>query len=226
MTERSTHSAVAEVIGAVVAGAVQEAGAGGIIVLDDGSPEVTLALECCGVGLGKRRVLAPSSSTAEAVGSLVRSALGEDVGEFGPDSFHAEQEAKRFAARLMAAACGWLLAHPANKTALLLSRTAPPEQILPLGDLYASEVEAILGRCSVPAEAERLVELAGGVAALDRLLYALVDERREAEAVLAGLPCDLARKVLNALAASRFARRRLGLVPKLGRRTLGIDFFA
>ncbi|MBI4545907.1 MAG: hypothetical protein HY703_11975 [Gemmatimonadetes bacterium] len=43
---------------------------------------------------------------------------------------------------------------------------------------------------------------------------------------LSALPPALRDAVIAAFEAGRFARRRLGLVPKPGARTLGVDLFA
>lgn len=119
-----------------------------------------------------------------------------------------------------------LTAHPANKTALLLGGRIPPEPLLPVGDLYASQIEALAGGWTAPAVVRELAERAGGIAALDGALAALVDERRAAGPALATLPPAVRPAVLAAFEQGRFARRRVGIVPKLGARTLGIDLFA
>jgi hypothetical protein len=127
--------------------------------------------------------------------------------------------------RLGAAASGLLAAHPVNKTTLLLGGAPPPEPLLPLGDLYASRVAALAGGWSGPPALRRLAERAGGIAALDTALAGLLEERREAEDALAALPPEAAAEVRARLAAGRFHLRRLGLVPKLGARTPGVDLF-
>src|SRR5688500_648560 len=81
-----------------------------------------------------------------------------------------------------------LAAHPANKTALLLGRSFPSEPLLPLGDLYASQVAALAGGWSVPPDVARLIELAGGVHEADGALRAWLDEWRQPGVALDQLP--------------------------------------
>src|SRR5690606_16030915 len=109
---------------------------------------------------------------------------------------------------------------------LLLAAAVPPEPLIPLGDLYASEVERLAGSWSAPPEVAALADLAGGIDRLDAALIEHLDRRRPAEAALASLPPAARAAVLDALETGRFARRRIGLVPKLTTRTLGVDYFA
>jgi hypothetical protein len=117
---------------------------------------------------------------------------------------------------------GWLTAHPANKTALLLGEV-PPALLLPLGDLYASEVAQLAGDWSAPATVRALAELAGDVASLDAALRRWVEERRPLPEALSALPPAAAAAITAALEHTWLARRHCGLVPKLGSRTLGVD---
>lgn len=174
--DRTAH--VAAVVAAVMRQAVRDAGAEGMLLRDDGSPEARLVREWCGDVLvtGER----------------------DNV----------------------------LAAHPANKTALLLGVSVPFTRLLPLGDLYASQVEALAGGWTAPLIVHALADRAGGVTVLDRALSALVDERRDARAALTPLPAAVRPDVLAAFERGRFARGHIGLVPKLGARTLGIDLFA
>ena len=190
---------VASVVAAVIRHAADDAGAAGVVVLDDGSPEAGLAVRWSVDALGSERVHA------------VRPSAGGDA------------EAHRHAARVLAGERGALLCHPANKTALLLA-PVPPEPLLPLGDLYASQVAELTGAWSAPDSVRRLAEEVGGVTVLDEILSMLLDERREPAAVLSRHPAAGPR-VMEAMTRARFWRNRCGLVPKLGARTLGIDLF-
>ncbi|MGE5863511.1 MAG: hypothetical protein ACM32J_00290 [Rhizobacter sp.] len=117
-----------------------------------------------------------------------------------------------------------LTAHPASKTVLLL----PPEvtaPLLPLGDLYASQVEALAGSWSAPAAVQALAARAGGIAALDAALQRWLEERRAPAEAFTPLGPELAAELLERLERSRAARWRPGLVPKLGSRTLGVDLY-
>ena len=213
---------VAAVVAGVVRQVVEDAGAAGVVLLDDGSAEARLAAEWCGAALGPERVFRVSPPADRAVEAVLATAQG--IGRVAPDAGAAEVH--RLVGRLVALERRALLAHPANKTALLLAASVPPEPLLPLGDLYASEVEQLAGSWSAPPEVAALADAAGGIARLDAALREYVDRRRPAEAALASLPEAARAAVLDALETGRFARRRVGLVPKLTTRTLGVDYFA
>lgn len=110
-----------------------------------------------------------------------------------------------------------------NKTELLLAGVTEQADLYPLGDLYASEVAGFAEIALSPAVAA-LAEQAGGIAALDAVLRALLDERRTADAAFAGVP-HLHEVVLARLRETAFRRARIGIIPKLGARTIGIDLF-
>lgn len=206
---------IGSVVAGVIAQAVRDADAEGVVLLDDGYAEAGLAHGWCVEAVGADRVWPVSLEPGAA----------EDA---GVDALPVEvlaSEALRFRARLLAAARGALLVHPANKTALLLG-AMPPEPLLPLGDLYASEVADLAGGWSAPEPIPALAEAAGGIERLDAALRALVDHRYDESTAFRDLPDGLGRAVSERLEAGRFARRRVGLVPKLGARTLGIDLFA
>jgi hypothetical protein len=204
--------ALAAVVGQVVRRAVADAGAAGVALLDDATPEAALAAAWLAAALGDEGVRSIAAPPPEA-------------GAAAADAGLVRAERHRMMLRLAAAAAGMLAAHPVNKTTLLLAGAPPPEPLLPLGDLYASRVAALAGGWSGPPALRRLAERAGGIAALDAALAGLLEERREAEEALAALPPAVAEEVLACLAAGRFHRRRLGLVPKLGGRTPGMDLF-
>lgn len=129
-------------------------------------------------------------------------------------------EQQRCRARILATERNALVAHPASKTALLLGRI-PPEPLLPLGDLYETQIAELLG---VPP-AEGGVSEFGGAAAVDRALSQWFDERRMAREATAHLPEHARGPFLEVVRAGRDRRRRVGLVPKLSARTLGVDLF-
>jgi hypothetical protein len=124
-----------------------------------------------------------------------------------------------------AAARDALVAHPANKTALLLGGRLPAVDLLPLGDLWASEAAELAGAWSAPAAVTDLAAAAGGVAALDAALRRLVDERRAVDDALGSLGDDVAARLLQMYERGRWFRLRSRLTPKLSARTLGIDLF-
>lgn len=207
---------LARIVAGVVRQAVEDAGAAGVVLLEAGTPEGMLAAEWAARSLGAARVWradAPPDEAHDRHGGLAT-----------PPSLP-RAEAERAAGRVLAARLGALLAHPSNKTALLLSRSAPPESLLPLGDLYASQVAALAGGWSLPDEVRDLAERLGGIEVLDAALMKLFEHRAPA-AALEPLGAGEGAELVARLDAARFARARVGLVPKLGRRTLGVDLFA
>lgn len=208
-----THAAegrIAEIVGAVARQALADRGASRIALLDDGGPEAELAARLLGRALGQ--------------GAIVRvTADGGDVEPFLPHPhavprWRVDDEVRRLRARLMD---GILAAHPANKTALLLGGALPPEPLLPLGDLWATDVLALAGGWSAPPEVAALAKAAGGIEALDTALRRRVDGRDPRG--VDGLPREAAERVRALLAAGSAWRRTPRIVPKLAGRTIGID---
>jgi hypothetical protein len=208
-----THGAegrIFEVVGAVARQALADRGVSRVALLDDGGPEAALAARLLEGALG--------------AGAVVRVAAdGAGVEPFLPHpgavpSWRVAEEVRRLRARLMD---GVLAAHPANKTALLLGGELPPEPLLPLGDLWATEVAALAGGWSAPPEVADLAEAAGGIEALDAALRRRYDERDPA--AFDALPREAAARVRALLAAGLASRRNPRTVPKLGRRTICID---
>ena len=197
---------VSMVIGAVIEEAVRSAGCTGVVIMDDGSPEAALLSTWCQRSLGGARVW-----LAQSQGN------GRD---------RADEESLRMAARVLAREHNALSAHPANKTALLLGRQIPPEPLLPLGDLYATQIVALAGAWSAPAEVLALADKAGGIAATDTALRAMFEARKLAQDVVSDLPEPARGPFLEAVRRGRFWRERAGLIPKLSTRTIGIDLFA
>jgi hypothetical protein len=117
----------------------------------------------------------------------------------------------------------FLAAHPANKTALLLGRNFPLEPLLPLGDLYASQVKELTGGYNLPDQVQSLAEAAGGINALDAALQLRFESWLPAEQAAEPLPKAARGPFLEAVRAGRFWRERAGLIPKLSARTIGID---
>ena len=201
---------VAEVIGAVARQALADHGRTRIALLDDGSPEARLAAGILIDQLG-----------ADAVVSV--GALDADLALLdgsGADPRRMAEEVMRMRARLLDDA---LPAHPANKTALLLGGALPPEPLLPLGDLWATDVVALAGGWSAPPDVVALAEAAGGIEALDGVLRRLIDGRDAAAAH--AFREDVAERVRAALSAGSASRRYPRIVPKLSVRTLCADLF-
>ncbi len=211
--EAAREVRLAEVVGAVARQALDDWGARRIALLDDGSPEAELAARWLAESLppGALARVAPDPTLLE---SVLRTA-GAKAGEEG-----AEMEARRLWARLIP---GTLPALAANKTALLLGGPLPPESLLPLGDLYASQVLELAGSWSASRPVRGLAELAGGVERLDAALREAFDERDPG--ALDRLPTDARREVRAALAKGAASRMTPRIVPKIGHRTLGVDLF-
>ncbi|MFL5542884.1 MAG: hypothetical protein ACJ8J0_28140 [Longimicrobiaceae bacterium] len=203
---------IGEIVGAVARQALADRGAARIALLDDGGPEAELAARLLAAAVGAERVVRATAGDAEVESLLHLAPAG--------DAERAREEVRRMRARLLADA---VPAHPANKTALLLGGELPPEPLLPLGDLWATEVAELAGRWSAPAEVQRIAALAGGIEALDAALRAWADGR-DASA-LARLPAEAADAVMRALAAGRASRLHPRIVPKISTRTLTIDLF-
>lgn len=203
---------IAQIVGAVVRQALADRGAERIALLDDGGPEAELAARLLATSLGADRVarITVSDAEMESVLHLAPAAGRERAGD----------EARRLRARLTV---GAVAAHPGNKTALLLGGELPPEPLLPLADLWATQVAELAAGWSAPDPVRHLAELAGGIEALDAALRAWA-ERRDPSAIDA-LPGEAADAVRTAFAAGRASRLHPRIVPKIGTRTLGVDLF-
>lgn len=199
MSAEGAFRRVAAVVGAVAAAALRDREIGRVALLDDGGPEAELAARILASALGE--------------GALVRVRGPADGGPA-----READERRRYEARLLDDA---LTAHPASKTVLLLAGELPPEPLLPLGDLWATEVRALQGGWSAPEAVTALAEACGGIDALDGALARRVDGRDPS--ALDALPAAAAREVRTRLAAGAPSRRWPWLVPKLGVRTLGAD---
>jgi L-fucose isomerase-like protein len=202
---------VAEVIGAVARQALADRGVSRIALLDDGGPEARLALSILRGELGDDAVISIDTTDVDTE-PLLR--------ELTVDTRRIDEEVRRMRARLKDDA---LPAHPANKTALLLGGELPPEPLLPLGDLWATDVLALGGGWSASPEIERLAQDAGGIEALDGALRRLIDGRDASG--LDALPAEVAARVRTMLQAGSAARRYPCIVPKLGGRTLFADLY-
>jgi hypothetical protein len=198
----------ARIVRAVVATAVREAGASSVVVLDDWTPEGELVYEWLIAELGEERIWRAAS-------------LASNVQHGGADP----ADAQRLAAWHMAREQTALIAHPANKTVLLLGGRLPWADLYPLGDLWASQVESLARRWSGPEEVEAVADAAGGLAALDAALARMIDARAHAADAVTGLPAAAAQQLVTLYERGRYFRLRARLVPKLGARTLGIDLF-
>lgn len=118
-----------------------------------------------------------------------------------------------------------LVLDPVNKTSLLLG-DVPQADVLPLGDLYASQVIELAGDAALSSTSAELAAVCGGTDLLDLALERFFDQRMDWPAATSQLSAHARDRLKHALEAARFRRARVPLVPKLGSRTLGIDLFA
>jgi hypothetical protein len=202
---------LAAVVGPVTRQALADHGLGRVALLDDGSPEAGLAVRILSADPGPGVLVRVTAAEGEV--EPVLHLLGASV-----DARVAADELRRLRARLVPDA---LTANAANKTALLLGGELPPEPLLPLGDLWASQVAEMAGGWSAPDSIVRIVELAGGIGPLDAALRRWIDARDPAG--LDGLPAAARDAVRRAFATGRASRTWARTVPKLGFRTLGVD---
>jgi hypothetical protein len=182
-----------------------------------------------------RGASARASRIAEVVRGVVRQALVDSGCEGLYLRERASPEARLLARWLAAdepvgqllgsAGAGALVADAANKTTLLLEPAPNGAAIAPLGDLYGSQIVELAGDCSLRGPARALAERCG-LDALDAALGRCVDGHEDELAAFAPLDGAQAAAAVAAWRAARFARSRIGLVPKLGARTLGIDLMA
>lgn len=196
---------IAWVVAGVVAGAARDAWRNRLLIVDDETPEAALLLDCLargGLDLPIERVArgAPGARTG-----------AHDDGSTHPDPRRAVTD-------------GALLLNPANKTVAVLWPETLAEPVLPLADLYASRVALLGGDWSAPPHARETIGRAGGIEAVDAFLTAHLEERRSLDGASALLDPAGRAEMVGRLTAGWWWRRRLGVVPKLGGRTLGIDF--
>jgi hypothetical protein len=203
MSERAPR--IAALVAAVVQQTLAATGREAVVILDDWSPEASLAADWCALAIGEANV--------------VRATLD------GLDPGLVPEEVLRGHARALARQRNALTAHAANKTTLLLTRDFPPEPLLPLGDLYASQVATLAGGWSGPAWVRSLARSAGGIEAIDHALMLHCEGWNRADEAAAHLPEEARGPFLEALRAGRFWREHAGLIPKLSGRTIGIDLF-
>jgi hypothetical protein len=211
-TLRNREARLAELVGAVARQCLADRGRARVALLDDGGPEARLAARLLAAALGEAAVVRVQVGETD-VEPLLHLAGGAPAGQI-------RAETLRLRARLVPDA---VVANPAGKTALLLGGDLPPEPLLPLGDLYASEVAALAGGWSAPDEVRTIAELAGGVEALDEALRRWIDGRDPGG--LGALSPEAAGAVRAAFARGRASRLHPRVVPKLGRRTLCVDLF-
>jgi len=229
----------------IVTGVLKEAlrasGRSGVVVSGGGPEEAILLgwLDQAGI---PRRV--PSDAAVDAARMILLEAgegaplpsppAGEEVGkpilmpgeaagsahEADPE-WDLEAEASALAGAALARPRGLLHLGAANKSCLLLSGALPTQPVLPLGDVYASEVRSLAGSCTLPPCLRDASP--GTLQDVDRALRAYLEEGFGQDEAFDGLAEPLRREVLAGLTRARKAWHPLPLVPKLSRATLGLD---
>jgi hypothetical protein len=208
----ASASTIAEIVGAVARQALRDWRKQRIAVLDDGSPAADWCVATLARELGANSV-ARVTDDASQMESVLR-LLGPVA-----DREQLREDWRRLRARVLP---DTLLAAPHNKTALLLGGPLPAEPLLPLGDLYASEVAALCGGWSAPREVASLAEAVGGIEVLDAALQRRIDGRDPAGLAPLG---NFAARVERELERGRASRLAPRVVPKIGIRTIGVDLF-
>lgn len=198
----SARDRARHVVTGVLRDALREFHAGALIVLRPLTPEGSLLLRWCEM----------ADLNAEAA----------DASPYGGVQGLDDEELERAVARSNARHVGALVVHPVNRTALLLA-APPPEDVLPMGDVPASAIAAWAGEWSSPEAVRELADAAGGIERLDAALYAWLERREDESSAFEGIDATAADGIRSRFRRDRAARRRAGLVPKLGWRTVGHD---
>lgn len=196
------------IVAAVVVAEVARTGCRGVVLASPPGPEADLLAEWLPGELSLRRP--DAGAVADVAGALVVA---------GAPGSHVEALAWQAVARAQALSQELLPLGTVNKTTLLLEDAPLPARVLPLGDVWASDVERWVGRATLPtvlrnARPDEIVAVE----------EALRDHLQE------GVPPDTAFARLGTLgppvraALDAAERRRRGLViPKLEKWTVGID---
>jgi hypothetical protein len=192
------------------------------VIIAGGGPEAALLerwLEAAGIPfeLPTQEFLEKTTEWLHEAGEAQPS-LGK-----GPSRRHLDQEASELAAQALAFAHHEesLLLGTANKTHLLLGYGPAHPPILPLGDLYASQILELAGGCTLPAPLTGMAT--EEISAVDSALRAYFEDGRSANEAFRGLEPGRARQIRQMLQESSRLWHPLPLIPKLGEATLGLD---
>lgn len=205
------------IVAEVVRGVLRDRQATGVVLSVPDGPERRLLcrwLEDAGVPVA----VPGEEDVARLAAALSRVALADGA---TPPAAGISEEAHRAAGRTLARHMGFITASAMNRTALLLSGSdLPPEPLLPLGDLPASQVMEAMGGCTLPGPFSAMEAEPEAVAALDRFLRHR-DERLPGGAP--SLPEPWAAGIRSRLLAGRWALGAPIVIPRLGARTPGDD---
>ena len=201
---------------AVVAEVIREADAHGVVLASSPRPETALLERWFTAAAITVRI--PDAEIVRVVADSLEASLAGDASEAEARS---NEEAHRAAARVIANREGLIPVSAANKTELIWSERLPPEPLLPLGDLYASQIHTLAGACSAPPP---LVDIEPDrLRAVDKALAQVVDHGVRPDIAFAELPSELRDAAFFAMQRSAWKGTLPPVVPKLGRRTLGVD---
>lgn len=211
-----TEDHIARVVVAVVAEAIREAGAQGVVLTSSPRPETSLLERWFGAAAITVKV--PDAEVVRAVADSLDVIL---AGDASAGVARSNEEARRAAARVIANHEGLIPVSAVNKTELIWAERLPPEPLLPLGDLYASQIHTLTGACTVPPplvgiEPHRL-------RAVDEAISQVVDDGVRPDVAFAELPPELRDATFSAMHRSAWRGTLPPVVPKLSRRTLAVD---
>ena len=131
------------------------------------------------------------------------------------------QRASELAGQAVASVQDLLLLGTENKTGLLLAFPTTVQPILPLGDLYASQILELSGGCTLPHPLRGIST--EELSAVDSALRAYFEDGLHPEMAFGKLEPDRSQQIRNMLEESRKKWHPLPLIPKLGDATLGTD---
>lgn len=199
--------------------ALRESGARGLIMATPPGPESRLLARWCEAG--GPTLQEPDPELVSALARVLDDRAPGDGGDAGAGEA-STRDAWRAAARIRARDDGLIPAAPVNRTALLLSPRPPSEPFLPLADVPASTVLALLGGCTLPGSFRDVAEDPEALRAVEEILGGR-RRGREAGPEAGATDPELRRRVLDALATGSWWRRVPPLVPKLGPGTWPTD---
>lgn len=198
------------IITAVVRVALRSSGRSGVVVAG-GGPEQTL------LGEWLRKAGIPFVTPGEPALEQAQALLGSV--RIGDPEMAAESSG--LAGWGLAWAEKLLLLGTSNKTCLLLSPTKPVQSVLPLGDIFATQVAELAGAATLPPCLRGVPP--EEIRAVDEALGAYYEGGFGEDTAFDGLDLHLRDAVLSALAEARRGWHPRPLIPKLGRATLGLD---
>ncbi len=211
-----TEDRITRVVVAVVAEAIRDADAHGVVLASSPRPETALLERW--FTAAAITVKTPDAEVVRAVAASLEASLGGDTSDA---VVRWNDEALRAAARVIANREGLIPVSAANKTELIWDERFPPEPLLPLGDLYASQIYTLTGACTAPPP---LVDIEPDrLRAVDTAIARVVEDGVRADVAFAELPSELRDAAFSAMQRSAWKGTLPPVVPKLSRRTLGVD---